>query len=82
MRDMMSVILEGTLDAEMDEELGYSKHDYKNKEADNSARGILPKSCTSITARWKSIFQEIAKGIRTTCYQNTVTQDITLISGR
>lgn len=25
MRDMMSVILEGTLDAEMDEELGYSK---------------------------------------------------------
>ena len=32
MRDMMSVILEGTLDAEMDEELGYSKYDYKNKE--------------------------------------------------
>ena len=30
MRDMMSVILEGTLDAEMDEELGYSKYDYKN----------------------------------------------------
>ena len=27
MRDMMSVILEGTLDAEMDEELGYSKYD-------------------------------------------------------
>lgn len=25
LRDMMSVILEGTLDAEMDEELGYSK---------------------------------------------------------
>ena len=32
MRDMMSVILEGTLDAEMNEELGYSKYDYKNKE--------------------------------------------------
>ena len=27
MRDMMSVILEVTLDAEMDEELGYSKYD-------------------------------------------------------
>ena len=26
MRDMMSVILEGTLDEEMDEELGYSSH--------------------------------------------------------
>lgn len=36
MRDMMSIILEGTLDAEMDEELGYSKYDYKNKETDNS----------------------------------------------
>ena len=36
MRDMMSVILEGTLDAEMDEELGYSKYDYKNKETDNA----------------------------------------------
>ena len=31
MRDMMSIILEGTLDAEMDEELGYSMYDYKNK---------------------------------------------------
>ena len=35
MRDMMSVILEGTLDAEMDEELGYSKYDYKNKDMEN-----------------------------------------------
>ena len=32
LREMMSVILEGTLDAEMDEELGYSKYDYKNKD--------------------------------------------------
>ena len=30
MRDMMSVILEGALDQEMDEELGYSKYDYRN----------------------------------------------------
>ena len=29
MRDMMSIILEGTLDAEMNEELGYSRYDYK-----------------------------------------------------
>ena len=39
MRDMMSIILEGTLDAEMDEELGYSKYDYKNKDTDNSRNG-------------------------------------------
>ena len=30
MRDMMSVILEGALDEELDEELGYSKYDYYN----------------------------------------------------
>ena len=32
MRDMMSIILEGALDQELDEELGYSKYDYRNKE--------------------------------------------------
>ena len=35
MRDMMSVLLEGALDEELDEELGYSKYDYRNKETDN-----------------------------------------------
>ena len=30
MRDMMSVILEDALDEELDEELGYSKYDYRN----------------------------------------------------
>ena len=39
MRDMMSVILEGALDEELDEELGYSKYDYRNKETDNSRNG-------------------------------------------
>ena len=37
MRDMMSVLLEGALDEELDEELGYSKYDYRNKETDNSS---------------------------------------------
>ena len=32
MRDMMSVLLEGALDEELDEELGYSKYDYRNKD--------------------------------------------------
>lgn len=38
-RDMMSVILEGALDEELDEELGYSKYDYRNKETSNSRNG-------------------------------------------
>ena len=39
MRDMMSVLLEGALDEELEEELGYSKYDYRNKETDNSRNG-------------------------------------------
>ena len=37
MRDMMSIILEGALDQELDEELGYSKYDYRNKETNRQA---------------------------------------------
>ena len=44
MRDMMSVILEGALDEELDEELGYSKYDYRNKDTDNSRNGYSRKS--------------------------------------
>ena len=36
----MSVLLEGVLDEELDEELGYSKYDYHNKETDNSRNGL------------------------------------------
>lgn len=39
MHDMMSVLLEGTLDEELNEKLGYSKYDYRNKETDNSRNG-------------------------------------------
>lgn len=41
---MMSVILEGALDEEMNEEPGYSKYDYRNKETDNSRNGYSQKT--------------------------------------
>ena len=44
MRDMMSVLLEGALDEELNEELGYSKYDYRNKETDNSRNGHSKKT--------------------------------------
>lgn len=44
MRDMMSIILEGALDQELVEELGYSKYDYHNKETDNSRNGHSQKT--------------------------------------
>ena len=44
MRDMMSVLLEGALDEELNEELGYSKYDYRNKDTDNSRNGHSKKT--------------------------------------
>ena len=44
MRDIMSVLLEGALDEELNEELGYSKYDYRNKETDNSQNGHSKKT--------------------------------------
>ena len=59
MRDMMSIILEGALDQEMDEELGYSKYDYRNKETDNSRNGHSQKTMhTRITDKILPIVKE------------------------
>ena len=44
MRDVMSVLLEGALDEELNEELGYSKYDYRNKDTDNSRNGHSKKT--------------------------------------
>ena len=51
MRDMMSVLLEGALDEELDEELGYSKYDYRNKETDNSRNGHSSKTMQDVYKR-------------------------------
>ena len=40
----MSVILEGSLYGELDDELGYSKYDYKNKDTNNSRNGHSKKT--------------------------------------
>ena len=80
MRDMMSVILEGTLDAEMDEELGYSKYDYKNKDTDNSRNGYSQKTMHTSYGDMEIDVPRDRKGeleprvIKK--YQNTVTQDM------
>ena len=79
-RDMMSIILEGALDQEMDEELGYSRYDYRNKENDNSRNGHSQKTVHTsygdteidIPRDRKGEFKpQIVKK-----YQNTVTQDM------
>ena len=80
MRDMMSIILEGTLDAEMDEELGYSKYDYRNKDTENSRNGYSKKTMHTSYGdmdinvprdRQGEFEPQVVKK-----YQNTVTQDM------
>ncbi len=80
MRDMMSVILEGALDEEMNEELGYSKYDYKNKETTNSRNGFSPKTMHTSYGDMQLDIPRDRNGefepqiIKK--YQNTVTQDM------
>lgn len=42
-KEMVSDILENDLEAELEDELGYSKYDYRNKETDNSRNGYSQK---------------------------------------
>ena len=80
MRDMMSVLLEGALDEELDEELGYSKYDYRNKETDNSRNGHSSKTMHTSYGDMDLAIPRDRNGeyepqlIKK--YQNTVTQDM------
>ncbi len=80
MREMMSVILEGSLDGEIEEELGYSKYDFRNKETDNSRNGYNSKTLHTSYGdmeldvprdRNGEFEPKIVKK-----YQNTLTQDM------
>lgn len=43
-KELISQVLEQGLDGELEEELGYSKYDYRNKETDNSRNGYSSKT--------------------------------------
>jgi len=43
-KETIAEFMENGLEAELDEELGYSKYDYKNKETDNSRNGYSSKT--------------------------------------
>ena len=46
-KEMVSTVLENGLAGELEEELGYSKYDYRNKETDNSRNGFSKKTVKS-----------------------------------
>lgn len=80
MRDMMSVILEGALDEELNEELGYSRYDYRNKDTNNSRNGHSGKNMHTSYGDMEIAVPRDRNGeyeprlIKK--YQNTVTQDM------
>lgn len=43
-KEMVSTVLENGLEAELENELGYSKYDYRNKDTDNSRNGYSEKT--------------------------------------
>ena len=46
-KELVSTVLENGLEGELDDELGYSKYDYRNKETDNSRNGYSEKTLKS-----------------------------------
>ena len=61
MRDMMSIILEGALDQELDEELGYSSMIIEIKKPIIPGMDIPRKRYIPVTEIWRLIFQGIEK---------------------
>ena len=47
LKDLLGDTLQGMLEAEMDDKLGYSKYDYQNKDTDDSRNGYSKKTVTS-----------------------------------
>ena len=72
--------MEGALDQELDEELGYSKYDYRNKETDNSRNGYSQKTLHTSYGDMEIDIPRDRKGdfepqvVKK--YQNSITQDM------
>jgi putative transposase len=46
-KELTSGLIQGIMDAELEEELGYSKYDFKNKQTDNARNGTYKKTVIS-----------------------------------
>ena len=55
-KETIAEFMENGLEAELDDELGYSKYDYKNKDTDATATAA--KHCVPALAMWRYRFPE------------------------
>ena len=78
-KDTIAEFMENGLDAELDDELGYSRYDYKNKDTDNSRNGHSSKTLrtsfgdveVSVSRDWKGQFDpQILKKNQTSISQD------------
>ena len=80
MKEMMRQVLQGGLEAELDEELGYTRYDYRNKETENSRNGFSKKTMhTSIGDMEIDVPRDRQGEFEPRLvqkHQNTLTQDI------
>jgi len=80
MKEMMRQVLQGGLEAELDEELGYTRYDYRNKETDNSRNGFSKKTMHTSIGDMDIDVPRDRQGVfeprLIKKYQNTLTQDI------
>ena len=72
-KSFVAAALEGGLEAELDEELGYSKYDYRNKETNNSRNGYSKKTAMVILnlSLFKNIKQHCREILKKKSYQCT-----------
>lgn len=59
-KETIAEFMENGLEAELDDELGYSKYDYKNKDTDNTT-ATAAKRCAPVLAMWRCRFLETAR---------------------
>ena len=80
MKEMMRQVAETALNAELDEELGYTRYDYRNKETENSRNGYTKKNMhTSLGDMEVDIPRDRAgefEPVLIKKHQNTLTQDV------
>ena len=80
MRELLSEVLENGLQGELDDELGYTRYDYRNKNTDNSRNGYFDKT---VHTSYGDIELDIPRDRNgefepklVKKHQNTLTQDI------
>lgn len=80
MKEMMRHIVESGLAGELDEELGYTRYDYRNKETENSRNGHSKKTMHTSLGDMELDIPRDRKGefepVLVPKHQNTLTQDI------